>query len=306
MAYQAKHGTVELEIRDSVAYVTLNRPKERNAINGDMQWDLNTLWPELNNDRGVHVIAVTGKGSAFSDATGETAKDTALTPVALDPIRTYERKPDPSLAAKGIGVMPQVQGLRYVGIPDRTAGRPAKPMIVAVNGACSGLGLTFIAYADIVVCADDAHFFSARANASEAPLEETLAMVHLGSLRSHEWLRMAYMGAKYKVTAQRAYQLGMANEVAPKAQLMTRVAQLASYITEASPAAVRAVVAGYWRTVSKPYQETLHIAPLDAQQARTMDGKEGYLAWDEGRKPVWPSTTLFPWPPAWPPKIMKF
>lgn len=304
MAYESKHGTVQLQVRDGVGYVILDRPKAHNALNGDMQWDLNEVWPEVNNNRKVQVVVVTGRGDVFSDCSHPADGDGPIDPAALDPIRAYERKPDPSLAKHGIGVMPQVQGLRYVGLPDRLAGRPAKPMITAINGTCSGLALTFVAYGDIVICSSDAEFFAVKDNG--APLEETLTMVHLASVRSHEWLRMAYMGAKYKVKADRAFQLGMVAEVVPAGRLMERAADLADMIKDASPAAVRAVVAAYWRTISKPYDEARMIAPLDAQQARTIDGKEGHIAWDEGRAPVWPSSTTFPWPPAWPPKILRF
>lgn len=306
MAYQAKHGTVQLETRDGVAYVTLNRPGARNALNGDMQWDLSDVWPAVNTDREAQVVVVSGKGDVFSDWSEAKGEGDGLEAAAMDGIRAYERKPHPALAKQGIAAVPQVQGLRYVGLPDRTRGRPAKPMITAVQGACSGPALSFVSYADIVICSDDAQFFEPRAKHSQAPLEETLSMIHLGSVRAHEWLRMAYLGATYKVSAQRAYQLGMVTEVVPRGQLMSRATQLAGMIKDASPAAVRAVVACYWKTVSKPYKEARLIAPLDAQQARTMDGKEGYLAWVEGRTPAWPSATTFPWPPPWPPVTVRF
>lgn len=305
MTYQAKHGTVKFEVRDGIAYVTLNRPEARNSMNGDMQWDLSEVWPEVNTNREVQVVIVSGEGEVFSDW-DESKSGGDRSKAATDAIRAYERKPDPALAKEGIAAVPQVQGLRHVGTPDRTRARPAKPVITAVNGACSGPALTFVSYADIVICSEDAQFFEPRAKYSQAPLEETLGMIHLGSVRAHQWLRMAYMGSAYKVSAQRAYELGMVMEVVPRGQLMHRATQLAEMIKEASPAAVRGVVAVYWKTVSKPYKEARLIAPLDAQQARTMDGKEGYLAWVEKRTPVWPSTSLFPWPPPWPPVTIRY
>lgn len=308
MAWQAKHGTVELEIRDGVAYVTLNRPKQRNAINGDMQWDLSTVWPAVNDDRSVQVVVVSGKGKDFSDANGETEAKVAVDPKSFGPARIFGHKPDPALEKQGVAMAMPTQGswpgMRYVGLPDRTQGRPNKPMITAINGQCSGPGLLFVAFADIVIAADDAQFFSAQSNATSAPFEETVALIHLASLRAHEWLRMASMGDKYKVSAERARQLGMITEVVPGPQLIKRAGELGAKIQEGSPAAVRAAISAYWRTISIPYRDALMLAPVDGQQARLMDGKEGYLAWDEGRAPVFPSKTVFPWPPAWPPKLM--
>lgn len=111
-------------------------------------------------------------------------------------------------------------------------------------------------------------------------------------------MRMAIMGERYKVDARRAFEMGMVTEVVPKDKLLARATELANHIKEASPAATRAVVAGFWDVFTNaPYEKGKWYAQMYAQQARQIDGKEGILAWVERRTPAWPSLTT--WSPPW-------
>lgn len=298
MSYSAPNGTIEYEVKDGTAWIFLNNPATRNALDGAMQHDLEGVWREVNYDDSVRAVVVTSRGDLFSDDTS-VEPDPRSSQGRLDFLATFAHQSVDDLSGTGLGPVDDAQGMFNVGLPDRPRGRPAKPLILAIRGACSGLALTFAFSADIVICSEDAEFFDRRVNAGDAPLEETAGLVYFNSLPRLIALRLAYQGDAFRIGADRAYQLGLATEVTPNGKLHERAAELAGYIGEASPAAVRALIAGYWDSVNLPYGQARLIAPLFGQQARTMDAKEGHAAAVEGREPVWPSLTS--WSPPWPP-----
>ena len=296
MAFTSKSGTIQYEVRDGIAYVTLNRPAAQNALNGQMQIELSEVWPEINEDTNVKAVILTGKGENFCGWAGP--EEVELKDGRQDWIGGHAHKDYEALKKAGIGPVPEASGLHHLGLPDRTRGRPAKPLIAAVNGACAGQGLAFIYFADIVICAQNAQFFDPRVSVSETPLEEVMGLIHLNSVPRIVGLRMAYAGGRFKVGADQAFQVGMATEVVADDKLLARATELAKQMADASPAAIQALVAGYWDTVDMPYGQARFIAKLFGQQARQMDGQEGHTALLEGRKPSWPSDKEWglPWP----------
>lgn len=285
MPYKPVNGAVELEVKDDIAYMTLNRPEKGNTINTAMEDDLVQCWLEVNNNLPIRAVIITGKGRDFCSGVDEKEFTEGEHADDLQNIDVHNNFRVP--------------------LPDRAHSRPAKPMIVAVNGACSGKGLRFIATADIVICSDDAVFYDPRPNLSLAPIQEILALTRLKSAPKGIAMRMAAMGENYKIDARRALEFGMVTEVVPKDRLLARATELANYIKEASPAATRAAVAGFWDVFTcAPLDKGRWYAQMYSQQARHMDGKEGALAWLEGRAPVWPSLTS--WSPPWTPIRISF
>jgi enoyl-CoA hydratase/carnithine racemase len=305
MTLKPNNGTIAFRAENGIAYVMLDRPDARNAVNGKMQQDLEEVWPEINHTKSTKVAIISGQGPDFcadNDPEPEEGSE-ALEEATQDWIGFYAHKDYPGLEEDGLGPVTEYPGLVKFGLPDRARGRAAKPLIVAVNGVCSGSGLSFVASADIVICSDDAEFFNPHINASEAPLEETLAMIKLKAAPRSVVLRMAYMGNRYRVDPQRALQMGMVTEVVPRASLLDRATEIANAIAEASAAATQGVVATFWDTWNLPYDSARFFGQIYGQQARTIDGQEGALAWTDGRSPNWPSETT--WSPPWPPLKMK-
>ena len=241
MTLNPNNGTIEFRVENSIAYVMLNRPDARNAVNGKMQQDLEELWPQINHTKDTKVAIISGHGPDFcADGESELEEDIGnLQEATQDWIGSYTHEEYPGLEDVGLGPVTEYAGLVKFGLPDRARGRAAKPLVVAVNGVCSGSGLSFVASADIVICSDDATFYNPRINASEAPLEETLMMIKLQSAPRSVALRMAYMGKRYRVDAERAFQIGMVTEVVPRANLLDRATDIANKIAEASAAATQ-------------------------------------------------------------------
>ena len=94
------------------------------------------------------------------------------------------------------------------------------------------------------------------------------------------------MGRYERVSAQRAYELGMVTEVVPQEQLLARAEELAQTIKLNGPGAVRATIEGMWRSLD------LEGATRSAELISRFHGKtpeyvEGPLAFAEKRKPSW-------------------
>src|SRR5690606_24420749 len=127
---------------------------------------------------------------------------------------------------------------------------PAKPIVTAVNGMCAGGGLHFLDTAEVVVSSDEATFFDPHVNVAIAACGETLGMVRMRQMPRGEALRVAFMGLKYRITAERAYQIGLVTEVVPHDQLMDRTYEIARKIASSSALALNATSAALWDTWS--------------------------------------------------------
>jgi enoyl-CoA hydratase/carnithine racemase len=86
-----------------------------------------------------------------------------------------------------------------------------KPVIAAVNGVCAGGGLHFVADADIVVMSSSATLTDPHVSIGQASVYETIALSKKSPMESV--LRMALVGRHERVTAMRAYELGICSQV---------------------------------------------------------------------------------------------
>lgn len=283
MVFEPTYGTVLYDLEDGVATMTLNVPERLNAFSGQMHADMLETYLEVNRDPDVKVLIITGTGRALSvgadikeeaggQAGGRGGADRRIP--MLDFIGKYQHREYP--------------GLSKFGLADRSNGVPAKPVVTAVNGMCAGGGLHFLDTADIVICSDDATFFDPHVNVAIAACGETLGMVRNRQMPRGEALRVAMMGLRYRISAERAYQVGIVSEVVPSDQLMTRAKEIATRLAQSSPRAVLATVAALWDTWSLPYTQARQCgAVFDQTVRREDDAREGILAHVEGRVPNW-------------------
>ena len=106
-------------------------------------------------------------------------------------------------------------------------------------------------------------------------------------------MRMAFMGSRERMDAQRAYQLGIVTEVVSKEKLVPRALEIAEAISEQAPLAVRATKELMHRAygIEWAHREVLeHGEFLRDMVHRGPDVKEGTRAFAEKRKPNWQGT----------------
>jgi len=161
-----------------------------------------------------------------------------------------------------------------------------KPVIAAVNGVAAGVSLDQVTESDIPIASDKAYF--------------TDPHVSIGYVSSHEMvnmarrvpvavcLRMALLGSQERMSAQRAYEVGLVTEVVPHDQLMARARELAEALCKNAPLAVWGTKMGILQGLGLPIEQAEEIAVGYLKVVEpSEDHAEGPRAFVEKRKPVW-------------------
>ena len=160
-------------------------------------------------------------------------------------------------------------------------------MIAAVNGVCAGGGLHFVADADIVLAAADASFTDPHVSVGQASTMETIALMR--KMPAEAVLRMALTGRHERMSAARAYELGMVSEVVdPPERLLEAAQQLAEKIARNSPAALRATKRALWGALEQGLTDACRAGAAELTGLwGHPDQTEGPAAFAEKREPRW-------------------
>jgi enoyl-CoA hydratase len=254
-----------VERRGPVGWLIFNRPDAGNAMHAVMFTELEAAWAELDADPAVRVIVNTGNGRAFQ--TGLDMVQLARDPDALREQSRRTARADLHFTAWHQHVW--------------------KPVIAAVNGTCAGGGLHFVADADIVMAASDATFLDPHVSVGQATAYEAIGL--LRKMPAEAVMRMAFVGRHERLSAQRAYELGMVSQVVdPPSRLRDEAQALAEKIARNSPAAMAATKRALWQAMEHGLTEACR---LGGQELVSMwghpDQEEGPRAFAEKREPVW-------------------
>jgi enoyl-CoA hydratase/carnithine racemase len=162
-----------------------------------------------------------------------------------------------------------------------------KPVITAVNGLCAGGAFHWVADADIVIAASDAQFFDPHVSVGQVVAIEAIGL--LRKMPVEAVMRMAFVGKYERLSAQRAYELGMISQIVdPPERLREEAQALAEKIAKNSPAAMAAT--------KRALVGALELGLTDACKAGAAelvsmwghpDQTEGPLAFTEKREPDW-------------------
>jgi enoyl-CoA hydratase len=259
------YESLVVERRGPVGWLVFDRPDRGNAMDATMLAELERAWADLDGDPAVRVIVTTGNGTSFQ--TGLDVAQLSRDPEALREQSRRTRRAELRLTAWHNDVW--------------------KPVIAAVNGTCAGGGLHFVADADIVIAASDAAFLDPHVSVGQVTAYEAIALVRKSPMEPI--VRMALTGRHERVTAARAYQLGILSEVVDPPGRLRQVAQtLAETVARNSPAAMAATKRALWGALESGLTEACRAG------AREMvaiwghpDQTEGPLAFTERREPNW-------------------
>ncbi len=255
--------TVLCQIDNGIAQLTLNRPGKLNALNYELIERFGALLDRIERDDSVRAIVLTGGGDkAFSsgaDISGFAASVRQGAPAAL---RDFVQ-PGQRLTAR-IETFP-------------------KPIIAAVNGLAFGGGSEIVEACPLAIASERAQFSKAEINLGFAPPfggSQRLPRL-IGRKRA---LRMILTGEP--ISAWKARDFGLVNEVVPHERLYEEAFALARVIVEKSPLAVSACLASVTRGINVPIDEGLAIeANYFARMVPTRDIEEGISAWLDKRPP---------------------
>ena len=217
--------TLELDVSDGIATVTLDRPEVLNAFDPTMTAELASVWQALRADPEVRAVVLTGRGEkAFC-----TGIDRSSVPeFTFDPLQ-YE---DP-----GRLIGPKSQGLW-------------KPVVAAVNGMACGGAFYMLGEADVILAADHATFFDPHVTYGMVAAYEPILL--LRRLPFGEVLRMALAGAHERISAPTAQRLGFVSEVVAADELAGAARQLAGIFAAQPPVAVQATLRTLWAAKDLP------------------------------------------------------
>ena len=262
------HGhyeTLLVERRGPVGWLIFNRPDAANAMDATMLDELERAWTELDADPSVRVIVNTGEGRAFQ--TGVDVVQLSRQPEAMRAQSRRTRNAELRLTAWHNQVW--------------------KPVIAAVNGVCAGGGLHFVADADIVIAAANATFLDPHVSLGQVTAYEAIGLVRKMPVESV--MRMALIGRQERISAARAYELGMISQVVdPPEQLRDEAQALAEKIAQNSPAAMAATKRALWGALEMGLTDACKAGAAElVSMWGHSDQTEGPLAFTDKREARW-------------------
>src|SRR3954449_2748245 len=254
-----------VERHGPVGWLINNRPDQLNAMNGAMREEFADAWIELDRDPDVRVIVHTGEGRAFQ--TGVDVMELATDGQGMQRYRESVERWDLHFTAWHNHVW--------------------KPVITAVNGICAGGAFHWIADADIVIAASNAQFFDPHVSIGQVVAIEAIGLMK--RIPAEAVMRMAFAGRHERMSARRAYELGMVSQVVdPPERLREEAQALAETIAQNSPAAMAATKRALWGAMEMGLTDACRAG---AQELVSMwghpDQEEGPRAFAEKRDAVW-------------------
>jgi enoyl-CoA hydratase/carnithine racemase len=263
-ALVSTHERLIVEKSDGVGWLILNRPEAGNAFDALMLDELEAAWAELDADPDVRVIVNTANGKAF--CTGMDVVQVARDKAAMRRHSRRTRDAELKISAWHCEVW--------------------KPVIAAINGVCAGGGLHLVADADIVIAAEQASFVDPHVSVGQAVAYEAITLLRKSPMEAIT--RMTLSGKGERISAQRAYELGIISDVVPAEQLREAAGRLAAAVATNSPTAMRATKKALWDSLEVGLSEAKDKAGAEIWRLRNHpDHAEGVRAWREKRSARW-------------------
>jgi enoyl-CoA hydratase/carnithine racemase len=247
---------VRYEVVRGVAWLTIDRPEARNALSGGVRDGLFAGVRRFNDDEQARVLVLTGAGDRAFCAGGD-LKEMASTSLTVPPL----------------DFMPQFG--RNIDVP--------KPTIAAVNGVAYAGGFLLAQMCDLCVAAESARFAVTEVKVGRgSPWAAPLS-----------WLvppriAMQILLTGDPITAARAYEVGLVNQVVPDEELKPATQALAERIAANAPLSVLAAKRTAYLSARYQLREAYEEADRIWEPVyHSADAQEGPRAFGEKRPPVW-------------------
>lgn len=252
--------SVDLELRDHIATITINRPERLNAMDAATYDALSEAWQQVRDDKDIRAAVVTGAGDrAFS--AGADLKEVIP---AFQDMSEFWLTQKGQLLNRGLEVW--------------------KPVVAAVNGHCLAGGMTLLLATDIRVATETASFGLTEVKRGLLPANGGTQRV-LEQLPHAIGMEMLLLGEP--IDAETALRWGLVNRVVPQDELMPTAWDYARRLAALPPLAVQACkeLAIRARDTDRSSGQRLEITMLRMLQM-TADAHEGKTAFAERRPPV--------------------
>ena len=246
------------EIKQGAAWITLNRPDNRNALSSILVTELYDHLMAANADHSVRSIVITGNGPAFCAGA--------------------DLKSPPGQLSEGSD-----RAVPYADVLTDIIDSP-KPVIAAINGAAFAGGLGLVGAADIVVSKKNVQFSFSEVRIGVIPA--VISVVCLPKLGTHHGMKLFLTGERFD--GDQAVAMGLAHRAVSEDDLHSAVQEEIDMINLGGPIAVQECKKLVRRvpqmSLADGFKET---AEWSARMFRSEEGAEGMASFREKRKPSW-------------------
>ncbi len=253
---------IQYTVENDVAWVTMNRAEQRNAVNAEMREELIRVFTDARTDAGIRALVLTGTGKGFctgADLSGPRAQG-------------------PTGPGAGREVM-KGSSQRLI----RALWELEKPVVAAVNGVAAGLGSHLAFASDLVIAAAEARFievFVRRGIAVDAAGAFLLPRL-IGLQKAKE---LVFFGDD--LSADEALRLGLVSKVVPGEQLHTAARECAERLAKGPTFALGMSKRLLNRSLESSFETALEEeATAQALVSQSEDTREGMMAFMERRAP---------------------
>jgi feruloyl-CoA hydratase/lyase len=243
--------TVEVDVDDGVAWVTLNRPAKRNAMNPTLNREMLEVLDTLDADESAGVVVLTGAGDAFS--------------AGMD-LKEYFRAVDDAPDHVQRRVRRDSMGWQW-----RMLRTYAKPTIAMVNGWCFGGAFTPLVACDLAIAADEATFGISEVNWGIPP-GGNVSRALAETVGTRDALLYIMTGRTFD--GRKAEQMGLVNQSVARDELREEVERLARELLEKNPVVLRAAKLGFKHALGMSWDqaEDYFYAKHDQSIAQDREG----------------------------------
>ncbi|MDH3216008.1 MAG: enoyl-CoA hydratase/isomerase family protein [Candidatus Krumholzibacteria bacterium] len=256
------YRTIAIDRAGAVAAIWLDRPQVKNAFNEELIAELTEACTHLSQDKETRVVTLSGKGDVFSAG----ADLNWMRRVAA---YTYEEN---LCDAKRFAAM--LEGLYR--LPQAT--------IAAVNGPCIGGGVGLLSACDVAVASEKAFFVLAEIRLGIAPAVISPYVIR----KIEERKAREYFLSGRRFDAQTAREIGLVNDVVSEELFEESVEKWVKRFTKAAPGAIKVCKELIAHVARAPLGEVLdYTAETIANLRMAPEGREGFAAFFEKRKPNW-------------------
>jgi len=254
-----------------VAWVFLNRPHKKNAMNPPAWQESTSIFDDLDKDSDIRVVVIAGKGPCFSAGIDLVGMIPEI-PELMDPVQ------------KGGIKWKFLSRLKKLQSAISCIEMCRKPVIAAIHGHCIGAGLDMVTACDIRICSTDA-IFSLR-EAAMGFVADVGVLQRLPLIVGQGQTRELAFTAK-NITADRARDILLVNDVYPDKKSLFEAAEImAKEIAANSPIAVQASKDVLNYGVGKSIEDGLnYVASVSTNIIPSDDLMEAVTAFSEKRKP---------------------
>jgi enoyl-CoA hydratase/carnithine racemase len=228
------------EKRGTVAWVTLNRPEKRNAIDMEMHERLCEIWADFRDDSQLRVAVITGTGDAFTSGAD---------------LRTHA--PEWQTVGPMVGRDRIDQGL--CGITRGPLARFYKPIVAAINGWCVGHGVELAMACDIRIASDKAQFGTFEIKRGMHPADGGIVRL-VNACGVGFALELLLTGEP--ISAERAYAANMVSRVVPHERLMDETEAVVGHILRNDQAAMESAKETILEIVGRPFYDQLRVEAM--------------------------------------------